>query len=81
VACCLLKWLAILMKPPESNPHFSPNWAWPEKTWFRERLNALKAKEQETQRKPASSSPTPAAVDRKRDGDKPLGEDDTGTDL
>jgi hypothetical protein len=69
------------MKPPESNPHFSPNWTWPEKTWFRERLNAVKAKEQETQRKPASSSPTPTALDRKRDGDKPFGEDDPGTDL
>lgn len=69
------------MKPPESNPHFSPNWAWPEKTWFRERLNALKAKEQETQRKPASTPVTPVAVDRTKDPDKPLDEDDTGSDL
>jgi hypothetical protein len=69
------------MKPPESNPHFSPNWAWPEKTWFRERLNAVKAKEQEAQRKPPTSPPKPTAIDRKRDGDKPFGEDDPGSGL
>jgi hypothetical protein len=28
------------------------NWQWPEKTWFRERLNAIKAKEHEQRRKP-----------------------------
>lgn len=28
------------------------NWTWPEKTWFRERLNAIKAREQEQRRKP-----------------------------
>ncbi len=27
------------------------NWQWPEKTWFRERLNAIKAREQENRRK------------------------------
>jgi hypothetical protein len=28
------------------------NWSWPEKTWFRERLNAVKARENEQRRKP-----------------------------
>lgn len=40
------------------------NWQWPEKTWFRERLNALKAREQEARRKPlvmAKTSPLSAA--------------------
>jgi len=27
------------------------NWRWPEKTWFRERLNAVKAREHEQRRK------------------------------
>lgn len=69
------------MKQPESNPHFSPNWAWPEKTWFRERLNAVKAKEQEAQRKPASSPQNTTAVERKPNGDKPSGEEEPGADL
>jgi hypothetical protein len=43
------------MKPPETNPHFSPNWTWPQKTWFRERLNAVKAQELEANRKRANS--------------------------
>jgi len=32
------------------------NWRWPEKTWFRERLNALKAREHEQRRKATESS-------------------------
>lgn len=35
------------------------NWQWPEKTWFRERLNALKAREQEARRRPLVASKTP----------------------
>ena len=34
------------MKAPEFDPNSDRNWAWPEKTWFRERLNALRAREQ-----------------------------------
>jgi len=38
------------------------NWHWPEKTWFRERLNALKARENEQRRKaPVSSTRTAPA--------------------
>jgi hypothetical protein len=40
------------MKPPEFDPNADRNWAWPEKTWFRERLNALRAREHEAHRKP-----------------------------
>jgi hypothetical protein len=28
------------------------NWSWPEKTWFRERLNAVKARDLEQRRRP-----------------------------
>ena len=35
------------------------NWSWPEKTWFRERLNAVKAREQEQRRKPIHTSQKP----------------------
>ena len=38
----------IAMKPPEFDPNSDRNWTWPEKTWFRERLNALRAREHET---------------------------------
>ncbi|HVO96156.1 MAG TPA: hypothetical protein VMT22_25090, partial [Terriglobales bacterium] len=36
------------------------NWQWPEKTWFRERLNALKAREQEARRRPLVDSKAPS---------------------
>lgn len=32
------------------------NWRWPEKTWFRERLNAVKAREHEQRRKSTEGS-------------------------
>jgi hypothetical protein len=34
------------------------NWQWPENTWFRERLNALKAREQKARRRPLVASKT-----------------------
>ena len=48
-----------MLKPPlskamrQSNNYSNPdqNWQWPEKTWFRERLNAIKARENEERRK------------------------------
>jgi hypothetical protein len=69
------------MKQPEGHPHFSPNWAWPEKTWFRQRLNAVKAREQEEQRKPASSRPSPATVESETNGNTPADKDEPGADL
>jgi hypothetical protein len=39
-------------------PDVDGNWQWPEKTWFRQRLNALKAQENEQRRKPLVSSET-----------------------
>ena len=43
------------MKPSTSFNH-DQNWTWPEKTWFRERLNAIKARENEQRRKPLTAS-------------------------
>jgi hypothetical protein len=57
----------IEMKPSDFDPNGDRNWAWPEKTWFRERLNALRAREHETHRKPAKKEP--AAVEAKPNGD------------
>jgi hypothetical protein len=48
------------MKPRDVNSYDGQNWAWPEKTWFRERLNAIKAREQKSRRKPAATSQKPS---------------------
>lgn len=44
------------MKTSNPYPGHDQNWHWPEKTWFRERLNALKARESEQRRKPLAST-------------------------
>jgi hypothetical protein len=46
-------------KMSSSYPDVDGNWQWPEKTWFRQRLNALKAQENEQRRKPLVNSQTP----------------------
>jgi len=43
-----------------SNP--DQNWHWPEKTWLRERLNAIKAREQETRQKVTTANATTEPV-------------------
>lgn len=40
------------MNKSEFNPKFDRNWTWPEKTWFRERLNTLRAQQEQAHRKP-----------------------------
>ena len=47
------------MKPLNSDLNHDQNWTWPEKTWFRERLNAIKARENEERRKTLSGSSKP----------------------
>jgi hypothetical protein len=47
------------------------NWRWPEKTWFRERLNAIKARENAQRQKSTESSEkaeeaTAASADKKK---------------
>jgi hypothetical protein len=60
------------MKPLNANANHDQNWQWPEKTWFRERLNALKAQENGQRRKPLIASTgadqvSPAAPGEKAD--------------
>ena len=57
-----------VMKAPEFDPNSDRNWAWPEKTWFRERLNALRAREQEAHRKPAGNQKESVAMEVKPNG-------------
>ena len=41
-------------KMPNTYSEGDRNWQWPEKTWFRERLNAIKTRELEERRRPAA---------------------------
>jgi hypothetical protein len=45
-----MNWIA--MKQPSTIPNDGQNWQWPDKTWFRQRLNALKAEENQRRRRP-----------------------------
>jgi len=47
------------MRQAASYIEHDQNWHWPEKTWFRERLNAVKALEHEQRRKAISSAKRP----------------------
>jgi len=48
-------------KLPSTYSEADRNWQWPEKTWFQERLNSIKAREQEERRK-ASPSPSKGSL-------------------
>jgi hypothetical protein len=58
------------MKPITGYINHDQNWQWPEKTWFRERLNALKARENEQRRKIAVGSARPERVAAQASSDK-----------
>jgi hypothetical protein len=58
------------MKPTTGYQNHDQNWQWPEKTWFRERLNALKARENEQRRKIAAGSTGPDRGTAKVSNDK-----------
>jgi len=45
-------------KPTSYSP-VDQNWRWPEHTWFRERLQAVKSSQQEQRRRPLVSPPAP----------------------
>lgn len=64
------------MKQPDVNPCIGPNWAWPQKTWFQERLNGLKALKQKTHQKPGGSPQnlTPVEAKPRREGGPEEGE-------
>lgn len=49
---CSRSFVTMAIKVKNSYADVDGNWSWPEKTWFRERLNAIKAREQEQRRKP-----------------------------
>jgi hypothetical protein len=59
----------IEMKSSDFDPNSDRNWAWPEKTWFRERLNALRTREHEAHRKPANNQKEVRALETKPNGD------------
>jgi hypothetical protein len=50
------------MKQPSTMSQGGQNWQWPEKTWFRERLNAMKAQENQQRRRPIVNSQQPNAI-------------------
>jgi hypothetical protein len=59
---CFRFYMSIAMKQPMINLDADQNWSWPEKTWFQERLNAIKAREQELRRKPLVTMHKPATM-------------------
>lgn len=58
------------MKQMANHSNHDQNWHWPEKTWFRERLNALKARENEQRRKITVGSTRPDRVTAPASSDK-----------
>jgi hypothetical protein len=61
------------MKQPMTKRSADQNWSWPEKTWFQERLNAIKAREHELRRKPMVLSRRPLAAATKPESDQEPG--------
>jgi hypothetical protein len=57
------------MKQPMINSGADRNWSWPEKTWFQERLSAIKTREQGLRRKPMVTASRPATMVAKAEGD------------
>jgi len=51
-AACSPIWATMATKLPNTYCEVDRNWQWPEKTWFRERLNAIKTRELEERRRP-----------------------------
>ena len=58
----LSKMNRIAMKQPNTSINDGQNWQWPDKTWFRQRLNAIKAEENQQRRRPMVNSSQPAKV-------------------
>lgn len=50
------------MKQPSTLSATDKNWNWPDKTWFRERLSAIKAQEQQARRRPIVSPHKPSTM-------------------
>jgi hypothetical protein len=56
------------MKSEPNYTEHDQNWHWPEKTWFRERLNAVKAQEHEQRRRVTTSA---KKIDRDASSSRP----------
>jgi hypothetical protein len=56
----LRSYIAMATKGTNNYSDVDGNWSWPEKTWFRERLNAVKARDNEQRRKPIFAAQKPA---------------------
>lgn len=52
----------IAMKQPNTISQGGQNWQWPEQTWFRQRLSAVKAEENQQRRRPIVSPQQPTKV-------------------
>ena len=72
MACALLP-VPFAMKPRDYNTNANENWVWPEKTWFRERLNNLRAQEHEALKRSAATRQARRGVETQPAG-KPEGE-------
>ena len=68
---CSQNLLMMGSKLPSNFSEVDQNWQWPEKTWFRERLNAVKAQENGQRRKlvisPRQSATATPAIETKPD--------------
>lgn len=58
------------MKKQEINPNFDQNWAWPKNTWFRERLNALRARDEQAHRRSTTTRRDFATIEAKPTSDR-----------
>jgi hypothetical protein len=58
-AACSASYIAMATKGTNNYSDVDGNWSWPEKTWFRERLNAVKARDHEQRRKPIFAAQKP----------------------
>lgn len=57
-------------KQESIKPQSGHNWTWPRKTWLQQRLDIIKARERETQQKPAENPGSPTAVNSDPDADQ-----------
>jgi hypothetical protein len=55
----------VAMKKLDDNRNFDQNWAWPERTWFRERLNAVRAREEKAYRRATSTRKDATTIEAK----------------
>ncbi len=53
---CTAQLVVMANKLPNTYSEADRNWQWPEKTWFQERLNSIKAKEHEQRRRAGANS-------------------------